>query len=279
MDCGESVNANAIVNGGVLSPKRGCCLKLGLWNIRGLGQGDKLHSILNDAMARNLNVVVLTETRFFGQTCLGLDGGHTLYNSGATNDQRTNGGVGFLVCAGRDSAPHVVKFEGLSERVATLVLDHKGARFGVCAAYAPTESSPSDYFKEIFCKELAAAYSSLKRVCKTVFVLGDFNCRLGRDAHSLAPKVVGTGGFDGVPTSENGLRVLDFCKANGLRVWNTWFKRKRVRRNTWYHPATKRGAMLDLVLGPVGVKTCRFKDVRVCRSAEGADSDHYLVTA
>ena len=48
MDCGESVNANAIDNGGVLSPKRGCCLKLGLWNIRGLGQGDKLHSILSD---------------------------------------------------------------------------------------------------------------------------------------------------------------------------------------------------------------------------------------
>ena len=37
--------------------------------------------------------------------------------------------------------------------------------------------------------------------------------------------------------------------------------------------------MHDLVLGPAGVKISRFKDVRVCRLAEWADSDHYLVTA
>ena len=36
--------------------------------------------------------------------------------------------------------------------------------------------------------------------------------------------------------------------------------------------------MLDLVLGPAGNYACCFKDVRVCRSAEGATSDHHLVT-
>ena len=36
--------------------------------------------------------------------------------------------------------------------------------------------------------------------------------------------------------------------------------------------------MLDLVLGPAGKYACCFKDVRVCRSAEGAASDHHLVT-
>ena len=51
-----------------------------------------------------------------------------------------------------------------------------------------------------------------------------------------------------------------------------------MRRHTWYHPATKMGAMLDLVLGPANKYACCFKDVRVCRSAEGAASDHHLVT-
>ena len=36
--------------------------------------------------------------------------------------------------------------------------------------------------------------------------------------------------------------------------------------------------MLDLVLGPAGKACCCFRDVRVCRSAEGAASDHHLVT-
>ena len=43
--------------------------------------------------------------------------------------------------------------------------------------------------------------------------MGDFKCRLGGDVKHLAPKVVGTSGFHRVPTSENDLSVLDFCKA------------------------------------------------------------------
>ena len=39
----------------------------------------------------------------------------------------------------------------------------------------------------------------------------------------------------------------------------------------------KKGAMLDLVLGPAGKYACCLKDVRVCSSAEGAASDHHLV--
>ena len=40
----------------------------------------------------------------------------------------------------------------------------------------------------------------------------------------------------------------------------------------------KKGAMLDLVLEPADKYACCFKDVRVCGSAEGAASDHHLVT-
>ena len=104
--------------------------------------------------------------------------------------------------------------------------------------------------------------------------MGDFNCRLDRDAKHVAPKIVGAGAYDRVPTSENGLGVLGFCKTNNLRDWNMWFERSAVRRYTWYHPATNMEAMLDLVLGREGKNACCcFKDVRVCRSAEGAASD------
>ena len=78
--------------------------------------------------------------------------------------------------------------------------------------------SQSDSNKEVFYEESAEAYSSLKRKCRVALVLGDFSYRLGRDTRRLAPKTVGAGGTDGVATTENGLRVLDFCKADGYSL-------------------------------------------------------------
>lgn len=145
--------------------------------------------------------------------------------------------------------------------------------YHVCVAYAPTDSSLSDGAKESFYKDLVAAYRALKMGCKAVLVLGDFNYRHDRDAKRIAPLVVGQA-LDSVETTDHGLCVLDFCKVNGLRICNTWFNLKRIRSNTWCHPVTKRGVMLDLVLGPPDRNVCLFRGVRVCRSAEGADSDH-----
>ena len=90
-------------------------------------------------------------------------GGHTLYNSGPAQGQQNIGGVGFLVRKSGKQTPHVVKFDGRSERLATLLVDYQGTRIGICAAYAPTEASPSDKRKEAFYKELMETYSSLKR--------------------------------------------------------------------------------------------------------------------
>ena len=121
-------------------------------DVRSIGKGDKQLSILGDALARRLNVLVLTEPRHSEKVCLKLDGGHTLYNSGPTDEQRNIGGVGFLVCAEEKPAPSVVQFEGRSERVATLLLDYNGTRIGICAAYSPAETSQSDSNKEAFYK-------------------------------------------------------------------------------------------------------------------------------
>ena len=144
----SNMNAASIHNPSRPSRENNVKLKLGLWNVRSIGKDDKLLSILGDALARRLNVLVLTETRHSEKVCLKLDGGHTLYNSGPTDEQRNIGGVGFLVCAGEKPAPSVIQFEGRSKRVATLLLDYNGTRIGVCAAHSPTETSQSDSNKK-----------------------------------------------------------------------------------------------------------------------------------
>ena len=108
------------------------------------------------------------------------------------------------MCICESCPPSFVKFEGRSKRVAMLLLDYNDTLIGICAAYSPTEASQSDSNKEALYRELTNAYISLKMKCKVALVLGDFNSPLGRDAGRLTPKIVGTGGSDGVATTENG---------------------------------------------------------------------------
>ena len=56
----------------------------------------------------------------------------------------------------------------------------------------------------MFYKELMESCSWLKMKCKIALVLGDFNCRLGRDPRRLVFKIVRTGGSDSGVPSETG---------------------------------------------------------------------------
>ena len=63
-------------------------LKLRIWNVRSIGKDEKLLSILEGAITRYLNILVLAETGHSEKCCLELGGGHTLYNSGPTGGQK-----------------------------------------------------------------------------------------------------------------------------------------------------------------------------------------------
>ena len=78
-------------------------LKLCLWNVRNIGNNDKLLSILGDVIVRRLNILVLTET-------LPPDGVRIQHISGPISEQRNIGSVWHLVCADEKSASLVVQF-------------------------------------------------------------------------------------------------------------------------------------------------------------------------
>ena len=82
----NNMNAASIPNRSRPSRGNNVELKLGLWNVRSLENDDKLLSILGDAIAKRLNVLVLIERRHSEKVCLKLDGGHSLYNSGPTDE-------------------------------------------------------------------------------------------------------------------------------------------------------------------------------------------------
>ena len=82
------MNANIVDNPLRHNRRNNLKLKLGLWNVMSIGKDDKLLSILGDAIARRLNVLVLIEMRHSEKVCPKLEEGHTLYNCRHTGEQR-----------------------------------------------------------------------------------------------------------------------------------------------------------------------------------------------
>ncbi|VUZ38559.1 unnamed protein product [Hymenolepis diminuta] len=104
--------------------------------------------------------------------------------------------------------------------------------------------------------------------------MGDFKCRIGKDARTMYELVVGPSTDQSPETSVNGRRVASFCAINGLKILNTSYEKKMLLRTTWQHPHGAK-AMMDLVIGSRS-PSFEFTDLRVCRKAK-ANSDHYLV--
>ena len=246
-------------------------LKLGLWNVRGCADECKVLDIAEELKSRGFHLCVITETRSKSVDVV-LPNGTVYLNSGHEVNARPNGGVGFMVTS-KDVT--VVEFIGYSNRIASIRLEVQGTQIVVIGCYAPTESSEITRQKEEFYKSLSGITNNLKAQNKNVIVLGDFNCRLGRDAQVLGGRVIGNFTDSTSETSENGLRVIDYCRENGLYVANTYIQKADRRRLTWYHP-TGVGAVLDLVLAPRN-RHCLITDVRASRSAD-VSSDHVLVT-
>ena len=248
----------------------GCCFKLGLWNVRGCGDEWKRKEIVEEVRRRRFHLVTMTETK--SETCECATGDdYTWFNSGPATNERKITGVGFLV---HKQWVRILKFDAISPRVASIQCMYKGQKLGILGAYAPTECSGTETELDDFYEEVWSSYNSLRRECDEVTVMGDFNCRIGEDAREEYGKEVGPYTGNQNETSPNGYRVIDFCYHNGLRVENSFYRKADSRKYTWYHPGTKRGAILDFVLAKPN-RRMQITDVRASRTG---NSDHCLLT-
>lgn len=195
-----------------------------------------------------------------------------IYNAGPNTNQRMTSGVAFVVDRRK---VEVLEFREISERIAAVIVQCKHGRIGIIGCYAPTDCSTEHNLKETFYTVLRKTYKSLSLQCSSVVVLGDFNARLNAD-ECRNGGLVGPHGTFVEQTSDNGLRLLEFCRKYELRLMNTFMKKpKDQHKMTWYHPATKKGVILDYVLAP---RSVNVTDVRASQGAE-IGSDHSLVTS
>eukprot|EP00745_Piridium_sociabile_P043277 TRINITY_DN8831_c0_g1_i1.p1 TRINITY_DN8831_c0_g1~~TRINITY_DN8831_c0_g1_i1.p1 ORF type:complete len:1016 (+),score=240.62 TRINITY_DN8831_c0_g1_i1:1061-4108(+) len=214
-----------------------------------------------------MDIVALQETRLSGTGSV-RERDFSFFWQGKPPDETREHGVGFAVrnsLLGSITPPT----EG-TERILSLKLHSSAGPVSLFSIYAPTLTSSADV-KDKFYDDLSTATRSIP-ANEPLFILGDFNARVGAD-HNSWPTCLGQFGTGRM--NENGQRLLELCCHHGLCVSNTFFKTKPQHRVSWRHPRSKHWHQLDLIL----TRRSNLNTVKLTRSYQSADcdTDHSLV--
>ena len=240
-------------------------LKIGTWNVRTLNQLGKYENLTQEAMAHNIDVLGLSETRLIDSGMNPSDDNYTLYNSGG---QQHEHGVGLLVK--KSVAKSLLGVVCVSKR--NILAKFKGAPFNmsILQTYAPT----SDYSEE----EIEEYYEEVNKTLKTVksdeilIVMGDLNAKVGKEKYET---IVGNHGLG--KRNERGERLIQFCNETNLSIMNTFFQQPDRRLYTWKSPGDVTRNQIDYIM----IRQRFRNSIRQCRTYPGADveSDHNPVVA
>ena len=253
-------------------------LNIASWNVQTLLNDTctfgRRTAIIGTELAKyNIDIAALSETRIAGkdQVIEEKGAGYTFFTTGKPEGETRMAGTGFaikncLLSKLGDQKPH-----GISPRLSTLKIQmtkNQAAHF--ISAYAPTLDSPEED-KDAFYEQLSTLLNSIPYKDK-IFLLGDFNARVGRD-HQTWNKVLGKNGVGS--TNSSGFRLLSLCTEQKLVITNTVFQQAHRHKTTWMHPRSKRWHLIDYVI----TRQRDLSEVKLTRSLPMSTiwTDHRLV--
>ena len=215
-----------------------------------------------------LDVLGLTETHRPGTGEEILDNGSLFINSGRSDGYRRQG-VGLVLSKSVKNS--LISYTPVSERILAARVHSRHIDLSVVVAFAPTEDA-QDSVKDEFYQQLGGVFDSLPGHDVKI-LLGDFNARIGRDNSSWTGVIGGESLHE--TSTNNGLRLLDFCAMYQLTVGGTLFQHKDIHKGTWRSPNGRTVNQIDHVC----ISTKWSHSLLDVRSYRGADigSDHYLV--
>ncbi|XP_067878459.1 craniofacial development protein 2-like [Heterodontus francisci] len=157
-----------------------------------------------------------------------------------------------------------------SERILSIRLLTTSGPVHLLSIYAPTLCSAHEA-KDQFYEQLHNIISSIPNT-EYLFLLGDFNARVGAD-HDSWPSCLGRYGIGRM--NENGQRLLELCTYHNLCITNSFFHTKPCHQVSWRHPRSRSWHQLDLIV----TRRPTLNSVQITRSFHSADcdTDHSLV--
>ena len=188
---------------------------IGTWNVRTLNRCGKVEELEHELKRYQWQVIGLSEVRWTGIGETTTQDGHKIWFSG--HESRHEYGVGFIVR--KEALGSVKSCMPISSRIIALQISAKPKNITLIQVYAPT-SDHDDEEVETFYEELE---ETIKKAPKKdiVFVMGDFNAKVGPDAHA---NWAGTAGKYGTgETNDRGLRLLEFANSHKLTIANTLY--------------------------------------------------------
>lgn len=253
-------------------------LRLASWNVRTMCPGisddlcqiddsRKTAIIDRELQKLNIDIAALQETRLPSNGSL-REQNYTFFWQGKEPEEHRLHGVGFAVRNSLLSA--VVPPSKGTARILSLRLSTSSGTVHILSVYAPTLCSTAET-KDEFYEELETTIREIPAT-EHLFMLGDFNARVGADPDSW-PRSIGHFGVGKL--NENGQRLLELCSYHDLCITNTFFATKPQHRVSWRHPRSRHWHQLDLVITRRPSLNC----VLTTRSFHSADcdTDHSLV--
>ncbi|KAI8494376.1 hypothetical protein Bbelb_276020 [Branchiostoma belcheri] len=187
---------------------------------------------------------------------------------GREPDEPRQHGVGFAV---RNTLLAAVEPPtGGTERLLSLRLSTDAGHVNILSVYAPTLKSPEDK-KDKFYEQLHEMVASCQKD-EQLFLLGDFNARVGTD-HESWPTCLGHHGR----MNGNGQRLLELWSYHNLCITNYFFQCKLRHNVSWEHPRFHHWHQFDLII----TRRTALNSVLLTRSYHSADcdTDHALVSS
>ena len=210
-------------------------LRIGGLNVRGCNQCEKKCETGDLFVERNLDVLVLSETKLKGkeEVMFGKVRGRV---SGVSERVRAKEGVAILLSEGMWEC--VNDWREVSARLMWVRMTVGQERWVIVGAYGPGSERSAEE-RERFWEEICECVAGFDER-EWVMVVGDLNARVGDR------EIEGVTGKFGVPgLNENGEWLLNMCAERGLVVGNTWFNKRKIHKYTWVSGVDGRNALID----------------------------------
>ena len=240
-------------------------INIGTWNVRSLYQTGKPDNVIAEAKRLKIDVLGLSEVRWCGRDRIRKDKYKLIYSGGDRHEY----GVGVLIR--KNLSGMVTEVLPLSDRVIAICLNAKPKPITVIQVYAPTSESEDEEIERVY-EDIEKA---IKKIGKSnlVFVIGDFNAKVGRNTSGSS--VVGPFGLG--LQNEQSAHLVEFSDKNNMVICNTWFQHHVRKQYTWRSPGDQTRNQIDYIM-----VNARYRNTIVnCRALTSADcnSDHQLLAA